>query len=120
MKVTTVSANIKYSLDTGHGWKAIELGAEATLDAKDSWQTAQRQLYGELSEQLQKLWANGKAAQNGSESAAQPSSEPEPSAPPEPPEHFCQKHQTEHKRYSRGENVWWSHKTVDGKWCREK
>ena len=23
-------------------------------------------------------------------------------------------------RYSRGKNVWYSHKTGDGKWCREK
>ena len=66
MKVTTVTATIKYSLDTGHRWKAVELGAEATLDAKDTWQAAQRQLYGELSQQLQKMWANGKTAQNGS------------------------------------------------------
>ncbi len=68
MKVTTVSATIKYSLDTGHGWKAVELGAEATLDSKDTWQAAQCQLYGELSQQLQKMWANGKTAQNESES----------------------------------------------------
>ena len=51
MKVTTVSANIKYSQDTGKGaWKAVELGAEATVDPKDSWQLAQHQLYGELSQ----------------------------------------------------------------------
>ena len=30
MKVTTISANIRYSQDTGHGaWKVVELGAEA-------------------------------------------------------------------------------------------
>ena len=55
MKVDRVTATIKYSLDTGHGWKAVELGAEATMDAKDSWQVAQQQLYGELSQQLQRM-----------------------------------------------------------------
>ena len=121
MKVTTVTATIKYSLDTGHGWKAVELGAEATLDAKDTWQTAQRQLYGELSQQLQKLWANGKAAHNGSESqgeAPQDAEPPEP--PPETPAHYCQEHQAEVKRYERQGKVWYSHKTADGKWCKEK
>ncbi len=27
---------------------------------------------------------------------------------------------TAFKRHSRGENVWWSYNTADGKWCREK
>ena len=40
--------------------------------------------------------------------------------PTETPAHYCQEHQTEYKRYSPGEAVWWSHKTADGKWCREK
>ena len=119
MKVTTVSATIKYSLDTGHGWKAVELGAEAILDANDSWQAAQHQLYGELSQQLQKMWANGKTAQNGSESSAQPVSEPEPSQPPEQPAHWCQEHQTEFKKHERQGKVWYSHKAPDGKWCKQ-
>lgn len=38
----------------------------------------------------------------------------------QPPEHNCQEHQTPLKRYCRGENVWYSHKTDDGKWSREK
>ena len=119
MKVTTVSATIKYSLDTGHGWKAVELGAEATLDAKDSWQAAQHQLYGELSQQLQKMWANGNTAQNGSESATQPVSAPEPPPAPEQTEHWCHEHQTEFKKHERQGKVWYSHKAPDGKWCRE-
>ena len=33
MKVEKVSANIRYSQDTGHGaWKVIEIGAEGTVD----------------------------------------------------------------------------------------
>ena len=79
MKVTTVTATIKYSQDTGKGaWKAVEIGAETTIDPKDSWQSAQHQLYGELSQQIHKMWSNGKTAQIGHDNAAQPVSEPEP------------------------------------------
>ncbi len=121
MKVTTVTATIKYSQDTGKGaWKAVELGAEATLDAKDSWQATQHQLYGELSLQLQRMWSHGNAAQNGHDSAVQPATEPEPPTAPEQPEHWCQEHQTAYKRHERHGKVWYSHKAPDGKWCREK
>ena len=109
MKVERVTATIKYSQDTGKGaWKAIELGAEATVDAKDTWQQAQHQLYGELSQQLKALWCNGK----GSESAVQPI------AVTEPPEHFCQEHSVPFKQYSRGKSTWYAHKTGDT-WCKE-
>ena len=89
------------------------------MDTKEHWQQALAALYAELGQQLKALWANGngKPAQNGSQSHAEPATEPEPT---ETPAHYCQEHQTEYKRYSRGENVWWSHKTGDGKWCREK
>ena len=119
MKVERVTATIKYSQDTGKGaWKAVELGAEATIDANDSWQVSQHQLYGELSQQLHKLWANGKTAQNGSESAVQPISKPESPPAREQPEHFCQEHSVPFKRYARGESVWYAHKTGNT-WCRE-
>ena len=120
MKVTTVSANIRFSKEIAGAWKVIELGAEASLDPKDTWQAAQHQLYGELSQQLHKMWANGKTAQNGAQSHTKAPQAPEPPQPPEPPAHVCQGHQTPFKRYSQGESVWWSHKTADGKWCREK
>jgi len=49
MKVTTVTATIRYSQDTGHGaWKVIELGAEGSVDAREQWQAAQAFLYAEL------------------------------------------------------------------------
>ena len=121
MKIDRVTASIKYSQDTGKGaWKAVELGAEASLDPKDTWQAAQHQLYGELSQQLQKMWSNGKTAQNGAETAVQPPQATEQPPAPETPVHWCQEHQTPFKRHSRGENVWYSHKGPDGKWCREK
>ena len=116
MQVTTVSATIKYSLDTGHGWKAVELGAEATLDPNETWQTAQRELYGELTQQLHTMWANGKTAQNGSKSAAQPTNESEPIPASEKSEHWCEEHQAEYKRHERLGKFWYSHRAPDGKW----
>lgn len=123
MKVDRVTATIKYSQDTGKGaWKAIELGAEATVEVKDNWQTAQHQLYGELSQQLKTLWSNGtgNTAQSGPDSHGEPSQVPEPTPTPvQPPEHLCQEHQTEYKRHERQGKVWYSHKGPDGKWCKE-
>ena len=37
------------------------------------------------------------------------------SVPTEIPAHYCKEHQREFKRYSRGDNVLYSHKTADGK-----
>ena len=104
MKVERVTATIKYSQDTRKGaWKAVELGAEVTVDAKDSWQDAQHKLYGELRQQLHTLWANGKTAQNDSQSHVEAARVPEPTAtPPELPAHHCEERQT-----------------PDRGWCRE-
>ena len=60
MKVEKVSANIRYSQDTGKGaWKVIELGAEGSVGAEEQWQAAQRLLYAELGKQLKALWVSG-------------------------------------------------------------
>ena len=60
MKVEKVTANIRYSQDTGKGaWKVIELGAEGSVDAEEQWQAAQALLYAELGKQLKALWVNG-------------------------------------------------------------
>jgi hypothetical protein len=124
MKVTTVSANIRYSRDTGQGaWKVVELGAEATIDGKEGWKDAQASLYADLGQQLKTLWANGngRKATEAPEYPTEAPSQPEPTqTPPLPPEHYCQQHQTEYRRYERDGRVWYSHKTGDGKWCREK
>jgi len=124
MKVTTVSANIRYSRDTGQGaWKVVELGAEATIETKEGWKDAQASLYRDLGRQLKALWVNGSGhkAQEASQKPDEAPSEPQPTqTPPPPPEHYCQEHQTEFKQYRRGDSVWYSHKTGDGKWCREK
>ena len=115
MKVTTVTANIRYSRDTGHGaWKVVELGAEATVDQRDNWSDAQAALYHQLGQQLKALWTNGQKA------AKKPVEADDESVPMETPAHYCEERQTGFKRYSRGNSVWFAHKAPDGKWCREK
>jgi hypothetical protein len=114
MKVTTVSANIRYSQDTGKGaWKAVEIGAEATVDQRERWDTALASLYADLGQQLKALWANGhKPADKPVEATAG-------AQPPQTPEHYCQAHQTEYKRYERDGRVWYSHR-VGNQWCKER
>ena len=120
MKIDRVTATIKYSQDTGKGaWKAVEVGAEGTVDARETWQAAQARLYAELGQQLKTLWANG----NGGKVVGAPESHVEPvpaTEPTETPAHYCREHQTAFKQHSRGENAWYSHKRPDGNWCREK
>jgi hypothetical protein len=77
MDVISIKAGIKYSKDTGNGWKTIELGAEATIDVEEDWVLAQEGLYSMLTRQLRTLWGwtqNGDSpepAQNGSEKTAE-------------------------------------------------
>jgi hypothetical protein len=83
MKVTEVAVVAKYSLDTGQGWKAIEVGATATLTGEETLEVAQQELYARLSRQLKTLWTNGSKAdaQEGHRINAQPS---QSSTPPYP------------------------------------
>jgi len=97
----------------------VEIGAEATVDERERWAEALAHLYADLGRELKTVWANGSGLkpQDASESHGEAIAAPEPT---QTPEHFCQEHQTPFKQYHRGENVWWSHKRPDGKWCREK
>lgn len=107
MIVEKVSANIRYSQDTGTGaWKAVELGAEASIGQKDNWKQAQSELYYQLGDQLGTLWpGNTKTA-----------SEPNGNHPNRA--QWCQLHQREFKRRSKEGTVWYSHR--QGKaWCNE-
>ena len=53
MKVEKISANVRYSQDTGKGaWKVIELGAEASVSDREHWKQAQSELYYQLGNQL--------------------------------------------------------------------
>ena len=105
MKVTVVTANIRYSRSLpDSSWKTIEVGAEAALTAQEEWQTAHATLYGQLSEQLKVLWtakANGQASANGHH------------------EHHCGEHGLPFKRHSKDGKTWYSHKQGDG-WCNER
>ncbi len=124
MKVEKVSAHIRYSkaLDDGQ-WKAIELSAEGSVDAKETWQGALSYLYAELGQELRTLWpSNGsKPAVPPAESHAQPSKAPESTqkSPAVPPEHYCEAHQMAYAEHKKGNQTWYSHKAPDGIWCSE-
>jgi hypothetical protein len=108
MKITTISASVRYSKALGDGsHKTVELSAEATVNGED-WHTAQAALYTELGQQLKALWsANGNGSQQATGTAPQQTA------------HYCQQHQTEYKRYEKEGRLWYAHK--DGqKWCRER
>ncbi len=130
MKVEKISANIRYSQDTGKGaWKVIELGAEATVSDREHWKQAQSELYYQLAGQLQTLWSNGSNNSNGAalngaggaETAIQPLSEPAPVSGSETQtEHWCEEHQMAHtQKHGKDESTWYSHKAPDGSWWRE-
>jgi len=122
MKVEKVSATIRYSQDTGKGaWKVIELGAEGTVDTRETWQGAQAYLYAELGKQMKGLWANGHQLQENASVATEVNGDkPKGQEPSQTtPEHYCQEHQVEYQQHVKGNQVWYSHKTPDGEWCRE-
>ena len=123
MIVTTISATIRYSQDTGKGaWKVIELGAEASVSDREHWKQAQSELYYQIADQLRQLWNNGNgAALNGSaavETAIQPLPDPEPTTTTR--KHWCATHDVAYTRKNgKSGESWWSHKAPDGSWCRE-
>lgn len=118
MIVTTISATIRYSLDTGKGaWKVIELGAEASVSDREIWKQAQSELYYQLSHQLRTLWSNNgsSAALNGAGGAEGAVDKP---VAPEPPQNWCVAHDVEFKRRTKAGVVWYSHRQGKG-WCNE-
>ena len=112
MKVTTVSANVRFSKALGDGQhKTVELAAEAAIDASEDWQEAQSALYTDLGSQLKALWCNGNQQDSTGEAQEQDQQSPR--------EHYCQVHQTDFKKFEKDGRVWYSHK--QGKtWCKEK
>ncbi len=120
MEVNKISANIRYSQDTGKGaWKVIELGAEASVSEREFWKQAQSELYYQLGDQLRQLWHNGTApnSQNGAESHGDKPAGPEPTQEP-PRAHWCSHHNMERKRRTKDGVVWYSHRQGKG-WCNE-
>jgi hypothetical protein len=125
MLIERVSAHIRFSQDTGQGWKTVELGAEAHIEPAEDWALAQQGLYAMLTVQLRQLWPqNGVApehAQNGTEKAVEPGSWEELEASPSPKsqEHYCAEHGTAFRKYEKDGKFWFSHKQGDN-WCREQ
>jgi hypothetical protein len=127
MKVTMVSASIRYSKSLEPGeYKTVELSAEASLEPEDDWFLAQQNLYASLTTQLRTLWGKNGVAEHAPDSptmAIQQSQEervPGGGSGTPPPQHFCQEHSTQFRKFERDGQVWWSHKAQDGQWCREK
>jgi hypothetical protein len=110
MKVTEVSAVVRYSAEAKGAWRSVEVGATATLTSSDeTLESAQGELYQRLRQQLKTLWANGKAE-------AYVSTQVEP--PPPAKTHWCSEHDQEFKRHEKDGNVWYSHRQGSG-WCNE-
>ncbi len=112
MIVTTISATIRYSQDTGTGaWKVIELGAEASISDREFWKQAQLELYYQLGDQLRQLWHNGNGAalngHGGAETAIEPPAESEPISTTR--EHWCATHEVAFtQKNGKGGESWWS------------
>ena len=116
MKVTTVSASVRYSRAIQSGeYKTIELSAEASLEPQEAWIEAQASLYTDLGQQLRTLWAT-KANGNGQSSNGSAKAE---TSTAEQSEHYCLEHQAEFKRYEKDGRSWYAHKAGQ-KWCKEK
>ena len=104
MKITTISASVRYSKPLGDGsYKTVELGAEATLTGQDIWTEAQASLYQELGQQLKALWSTNS---NGGASGGTSS-------------HYCFEHGMNFQRYEKGSQVWYAHKQGQ-EWCKER
>jgi hypothetical protein len=115
MRIATVAASVRFSKALGDGQhKTVELSAEAFLDDDEVWTEVQQKIYRQLGQQLKALWANGNG-QNSPESQ-QPAPAP---TPPAAPEHYCQEHKTQFKRYEKDGHVWHSHR-AGNQWCKEK
>ena len=63
MKVKKISANVRFSKAIRPGaYKTAELSADASVDANESWEDAQAELYNDLGRQLKTLWMTGSNA----------------------------------------------------------
>jgi hypothetical protein len=99
MKVTTVSASVRYSKALGDGSHKT---VEADVDAEEPWRESQATLYHQLGDQLKGLWAtktngqptNGTASPNGNGNGP----------------HHCQEHGVPLKRHDKDGQTWYSHK----------
>ena len=118
-EVTSVSASVRFSGTVGQSrFKTVELSAEATVQRDEDWQDAQSKLYQVLGQQVKHLWLQGQKAPESAEKAIEGIPGSDLTQTPVA-DHHCLDHQAGFKRYQRGANTWYSHKTDDGTWCRE-
>jgi hypothetical protein len=111
MRVTEVQATVKYSTEVSNGsWLAIELSGTAALtNSEETLESATTELYNRLTQQIKTLYREKKS--EGGDSRKQ---ETQPKS-----EHHCPVHNTQFKRFAKGNQVWFSHRTGNG-WCREQ
>jgi hypothetical protein len=143
MKVDKINAVVRYSLDTGHGWKSLELGCEASVDERENWQTAQATLYGQLAQQFKALWSQPAPAQAGGatpqvkeahqeshqtcpeQGRRMPVQAPQTPTPPTDRPHFCVEHNQEWAKKNGPHGEFFSHPIGGGNekgsksWCNE-
>ena len=113
MRVTKVTANLRYSAEAKGAWRSIELGAEASLtSSNEDWEAAQADLYHQLGQQLNRFWSNGNRKV---EPRVPPELEPAPAK-----EHWCNEHQTEFKAKTGPHGEFYSHRIPGSSWCNEK
>ncbi len=114
MRVTKVTAYLRYAAEAKGAWRAIEVGAEASLTSNaEDWEAAQADLYHHLGQQLNRFWSNGTAK-------ADPPGAPAEVTPPER-SHWCIEHQAEFKAKNGPHGEFYSHR-INGTngWCNEK
>lgn len=124
MIVTTISATIRYSQDTGKGaWKVIELGAETSVSDHEFWKQAQSELYYQLGDQLRQLSHNGTGAALSGAGGTETAIEPLPASEPTQRERDAKAALVLHPQFgveARTKNgvTWYSHRHGKG-WCSE-
>jgi hypothetical protein len=117
MKITEVSAVVRYSAEIKGSWRAIELASTASLTSSDeTLESVSDELYRKLMKQLRVLWANG----NGkTETQEQPSNGS--GSPATARQHFCVEHSQEYKKRNGPHGEFYSHQIKGSKnWCNEK
>ena len=120
MKVEKIHATIAFSQDTGKGaWKRLEIGAEATIDAREQWQAAQAHLYADLAKQFKALWSQNGATPQAQEAPVVAVQLSGASTPPPSP-HWCEEHQQEFKLRTGQYGEFYSHQIKGTReWCNE-
>ena len=56
MKIKTVNASIRKTVETPGQWRGVELGAEAEIEPNEDWRSAQAALTKQLQEQMKAIF----------------------------------------------------------------